>query len=241
MVANLTNLSGDDAVAQALAGGSPQRMGTFRFYFEDERWEWCEQVQRLHGYEPGTVTPTTELVLAHKHPDDRNQIAATLDDIRRTHGAFSTRHRIIDVHGNVHQVVVVANQLVDAAGTVIGTQGFYVEVTPSDREHQETLTIEVAKIVENRAAIEQAKGMLMVVYGINETTAFDLLKWRSQENNAKLRPLAQQIVTEFLALSQKDPHPLRSAYDHILLTAHLRSAGTAPEATTRVVDGRRGP
>jgi PAS fold len=99
----LSKTNGDDTVARALAGGSPQGLGTFRFYFEDERWEWCEQVQRLHGYEPGTVTPTTELVLSHKHPDDRNQIAATLDDIRRTHGPFSTRHRIIDVQGNVHQ------------------------------------------------------------------------------------------------------------------------------------------
>jgi hypothetical protein len=222
MVMNLSNLSSDDPVVQALAGGSPQRMGTFRFYFEEERWEWCEEVQRLHGYEPGTVTPTTELVLAHKHPDDRNQIAATLDDIRRTHGAFSTRHRIIDVQGNVHQVVVVANQLADAAGTVIATQGFYVEVTPSDREHQDTLTAELTKISENRAVIEQAKGMLMVIYGISATTAFNLLKWRSQENNTKLQPLAQQILAEFLTLSQKDPHPLRSAYDHILLTAHLR-------------------
>jgi ANTAR domain/PAS fold len=218
----LSKTNGDDTVARALAGGSPQRMGTFRFYFEDERWEWCEQVQRLHGYEPGTVTPTTELVLSHKHPDDRNQIAATLDDIRRTHGPFSTRHRIIDVQGNVHQVVVVANQLVDAAGVVIGTEGLYIEVTPSDSEHQETLTVEVAKIVENRAAIEQAKGMLMVVYGVNATTAFNVLKWRSQENNAKLRPLAQQIVTEFLVLSQKKAHPLRSAYDNVVLTAHLR-------------------
>jgi AmiR/NasT family two-component response regulator len=95
-------------------------------------------------------------------------------------------------------------------------------VTPSDSEHQETLTVEVAKIVENRAAIEQAKGMLMVVYGVNATTAFNVLKWRSQENNAKLRPLAQQIVTEFLVLSQKKAHPLRSAYDNVVLTAHLR-------------------
>ncbi len=222
MDTTIGKISGDDTVAQALAGGSPQRMGTFRFYFEDERWEWCEQVQRLHGYEPGTVTPTTELVLAHKHPDDRNQIAATIDDIRRTHGAFSTRHRIIDVQGNVHQVIVVANQLVDAAGVVIGTEGFYVEVTPSHHEHQETVTVEVAKIVENRAAIEQAKGMLMVVYGVNETTAFNVLKWRSQESNVKLRPLAQQIVTEFLVLSQKKEHPLRSAYDNVVLTAHVR-------------------
>jgi len=56
------------AVEQALAGGTPQRVGWFRFYFEDQRWEWSEQVQRMHGYQPGTVTPTTELVLAHKHP-----------------------------------------------------------------------------------------------------------------------------------------------------------------------------
>lgn len=44
------------AVEQALAGGTPQRTGWFRFYFEDQRWEWSEQVQRMHGYQPGTVT-----------------------------------------------------------------------------------------------------------------------------------------------------------------------------------------
>jgi len=44
-------------VEQALAGGAAQRAGWFRFYFADQRWEWSEQVQRMHGYEPGTVTP----------------------------------------------------------------------------------------------------------------------------------------------------------------------------------------
>ena len=38
----------------------------------------------MHGYLPGTVTPTTEMVLAHKHPDDYRQIADTLDLIRQT-------------------------------------------------------------------------------------------------------------------------------------------------------------
>ena len=94
----IDGVPGDDTIEQALAGGSPQRVGWFRFYFADERWEWSEQVQRLHGYEPGTVVPTTELVLSHKHPDDYVQVAATLDEIRRTHRTFSTRHRIIDIH-----------------------------------------------------------------------------------------------------------------------------------------------
>ena len=60
----------------ALAGGTPQRVGSFRFFFEDQRWEWSPQVQRMHGYEPGTVEPTTEPVLSHKHPDDYGQFAA---------------------------------------------------------------------------------------------------------------------------------------------------------------------
>ncbi|MFO7163925.1 MAG: PAS domain-containing protein, partial [Mycolicibacterium hassiacum] len=83
----------------ALAGGEPQRVGSFTFYFADERWEWSPQVARMHGFEPGTVEPTAELVLSHKHPDDYRQVAATLDEIRRTSGAFSTRHRIIDTRG----------------------------------------------------------------------------------------------------------------------------------------------
>lgn len=54
--------------AAALTGGTPQRVGWFRFYFDDEQWEWSPEVARLHGYEPDTVEPTTRLVLSHKHP-----------------------------------------------------------------------------------------------------------------------------------------------------------------------------
>src|ERR1700759_5316042 len=80
-------------VERALLGGAPQQVGWFRFHFADQRWEWSEQVQRMHGYEPGSVTPSTELVLAHKHPDDRGQVAATIDQILNNRSSFSTRHR----------------------------------------------------------------------------------------------------------------------------------------------------
>jgi fructose-specific component phosphotransferase system IIB-like protein len=115
----------------------------------------------MHGYEPGTVSPTTRLVLSHKHPDDYGQVAATLDEIKRTASAFSTRHRIIDTRGDVHWVVVVGDQMVDDAGVVIGTDGFYVDVdvTPSITEaREERVTEAVAEIAEARSGIEQAKG-----------------------------------------------------------------------------------
>ena len=80
-------LDGKSPLERALAGGRPQHAGRFRLYFDGEQWEWSPEVQRLHGYEPGTVTPTTTLVLSHKHPEDYEQVAATLDDIRTSRSA----------------------------------------------------------------------------------------------------------------------------------------------------------
>jgi PAS domain S-box-containing protein len=219
-------------VGQAFAG-APQRVGWFRFYFDHQRWEWSEQVQRMHGYKPGTVEPTTELVLAHKHPDDRRQVAETIDDMLHTHRAFSTRHRIIDTSGAVHHVVVVADQLTDHYGAVIGTHGYYVDITPtSDRAQDELITAKVAEISEHRAMIEQAKGMLMLVYGLDPGAAFDLLKWRSQESNVKLRLLAQQIVEDFCAVRDKSIGS-RSAFEHVLLTADARVRRDGGQAAAR--------
>src|ERR1700745_2175277 len=95
---------------------APQRVGAFCFYFDDQRWEWSERVQRMHGYQPGAVTPTTELVLSHKHPEDRAQVAHTLDTIRRTGQPLSSRHRIIDTSGKVRSVIVVGDELRDERG-----------------------------------------------------------------------------------------------------------------------------
>jgi ANTAR domain/PAS fold len=193
------DLNGHSAdLEQALAGGAPQQVGWFRFYFDEQRWEWSEQVQRMHGYEPGSVTPTTELVLSHQHSDDRGQVAATIDDIVNTRKPFSARHRIVDTSGTVHHVIVASDRLYDDQGAVIGTHGFYVDISRvHDHDHEERVTAKLAEIADNRAAIEQAKGMLMLIYSIDEDGAFDLLKWLSQEANVKLRLLAEQIAEDF--------------------------------------------
>ncbi len=213
----------DSSVEQALTGGALQRVGWYRFYFADERWEWSEEVEQIHGYQPGTVTPTTDLVLSHKHPDDYPHIAATLDDIRRAHKPFSTRHRIITVQGDVRDVVVLGERFHDNMGEVIGTQGFYLDVTPTNKQRQESISEAVAEIADSRAAIEQAKGVLMFVYGIGPDAAFDILKWRSQDANVRLRALAEQLVADVLTRNRDEGSPeLRPMFDKLLLTAHER-------------------
>jgi PAS domain S-box-containing protein len=226
-------MSQDSNVELALAGGAPQHFGWYRFYFEDERWEWSPEVARIHGYEPGSVTPTTRLVLSHKHPDDYEEVAATLEDVRRTRRPFSTRHRIITAQGVTREVVVIGERLHDNTGKVVGTQGFYIDVTPSGEARAAIITEAVAEIAEHRAAIEQAKGILMLVYRIQADAAFDLLKWRSQETNVKLRALAEQLIADVRALEYDETVPPRSTFDRLLLTTHqrvrARAASRKPE------------
>ena len=216
------------AVEQAPAGGAPQSVGWFRFSFTGLRWEWSEQVQRMHGYEPGTlVKPTLEQVLSHKHPDDRERVAAGINEMVNTRQGFSTRHRIIDTQGAVHQVIVAGDQFHDESGEVVGIQGFYIDITAEfEDDRQDVITAKVAEIAERRAAIEQAKGMLMLVYRIDDAAAFDLLKWLSQENNIKLQVLARQVAEDFAAVGE-NTLASRTTFDQLLLTAHLRADGVA--------------
>lgn len=85
----------------------------------------------------------------------------------------------------------------------------------------------VREIAEQRAFIEQAKGMLMFIYGLDEHAAFDLLRWQSQQHNVKLRMLAEQVVKDIAELGRRKPLENRLDHDKVLLTAHQRVANVA--------------
>ncbi|MDT5079397.1 MAG: hypothetical protein QOJ80_4034 [Mycobacterium sp.] len=58
--------------------------------------------------------------------------------------------------------------------------------------------------LENRAAIEQAKGMLMALHGIDDGAAFDMLRRESQAKNIRLHVIASDLVER---LSQPNGAP----------------------------------
>jgi ANTAR domain len=109
---------------------------------------------------------------------------------------------------------------------VLGTAGYYIDLTETFDEarfetRQEVLDEALPDLFENRAAIEQAKGVLIAVYRVSADQAFRVLQWRSQETNVKLRALAKQLVNEVVNL----PPPsatVQSQFDHVLLTVHER-------------------
>ena len=201
-------------------------VGAFRFWFVGQRWEWSDEVARMHGYEPGTVEPTTKLLLSHKHPEDRAHVQDLLDYALQSEESFSSRHRFLDTAGKVHDAIVVADRMHDDSGAVVGTAGYYIDLTNTFDEtrhetRQEVLDEALPDLFENRAAIEQAKGVLMYVYRVSADQAFRVLQWRSQQTNVKLRALAKQLLAEVATM----PSPTTAAqnqFDHLLLTVHER-------------------
>ncbi|GAA5072168.1 ANTAR domain-containing protein [Nocardia iowensis] len=83
-----------------------------------------------------------------------------------------------------------------------------------------------------RAVIEQAKGALMLVYGVDAEQAFSMLRRRSQATNTKLRALAAQLIAELPSLDLAPPE-LRAKVDYLLHMAHTHTTdphkGPTPE------------
>src|ERR1700754_704776 len=206
-----------------LGGASePLNVGAFRFWFVGQRWEWSDEVARMHGYEPGTVVPTTELLLSHKHPDDRQHVQDLLDHALHHGGSFSSRHRFLDTSGTEHSVIVMADRMLGEGGAAVGTEGYYLDMTDSfEQVRRDALDHTLPELFAARAAIEQAKGAIMLVYGIDAERAFAVLQWRSQKTNTKLRTLASQIVAELETVTYQ-PDTMRRHFDHLLLTVHER-------------------
>src|SRR6201996_3511042 len=85
-------------------------VGAFRFWFVGQRWEWSDEVARMHGYEPGSVVPTTEILLSHKQAEHRAPVQDLLHGELHSKRSLSSRHRFRATAGNVHDAIVVADR-----------------------------------------------------------------------------------------------------------------------------------
>jgi hypothetical protein len=192
----------------------PGSTGAYSFARASATWTWSEQVFAIFGFTPGDVVPTTDLVLSHQHPEDRADVERLLSDVAETGRPYSCWHRIVDANGDTRQVVAVGAGDFDDDGTLLGVSGLLVDVT---EEVRRTTAREVDEAMElmsqSRPAIEQAKGALMMAYGLDSDDAFLLLRRYSQHVNVKVRDVARNITE---ALPDGDlPLGSRATWDEI--------------------------
>jgi hypothetical protein len=78
------------------------------------------------------------------------------------------------------------------------------------------------EFAKNRAVIEQAKGMLMLLYGVDDQSAFEWLRRQSQNTNVKVRELAAQLVSDGRERGVEATFPSRCIGDKALVAARKR-------------------
>lgn len=169
--------------------------GPFVYTVATAQWWWSDDLYRILGFEPGDVVPTTDLLVRHKHPDDAAVATAMILNAFTSGEPFALWHRIIDAKMRTRFVVSVGDGVRDDAGELVEVRGYMVDVTGSKRSQTAREIDEaVRRSAESRGGIEQAKGVIMATLGVGPDDAFARLKKRSQNENVKIRDLAQLLL-----------------------------------------------
>ena len=117
-------------------GTQPRDHGRFRWEIHRGTSVWSDSVYRRYGYEPGDVVPSPALSLGHKHPDDLHGCVDALHAGMLADRLIVHEHRVVDVHGAVSPVVMVARGSRDGGGRVRTLYGFLLPLgaAPDSRD-----------------------------------------------------------------------------------------------------------
>ena len=84
------------AAVTALAGSTTETVGQFSYDVPTDSWRWSSTLYTIHGFTPGEIVPTTALMMAHQHPDDRPGAVELIKAALTAGKPFCSRHRILD-------------------------------------------------------------------------------------------------------------------------------------------------
>jgi len=153
----------------------------------------------IHGMETGDVVPTLDVMLRHVHPEDRERVLEVIERQAAAGEPFGCQYRLLTLSGAERTVTLTGSSMelpTDPAGAAAtGVTGFLVDVTAAQRDlvaHH--VNAELTQALQSHAVIDQAKGVFMLGYGVDEDAAFELLRWGSQQRNVRLLTLARRLV-----------------------------------------------
>jgi hypothetical protein len=190
-----------------------QVAGRYRYDRSSGDWWWSPEMFTVHGLPPHAAVPCTELLLQQLHPDDRTRVLEAITTACSVGRPFSLETRVR--RGDAERAVVLMGEPdLDPAGGVRGVEGLCVDITdgrPAMADQVRALQTEVTQMraaMASRAAIEQAKGILMLLTCCGDQVAFDLLAHISSHTHRKVRDVAVSI-TESAAGHTRLPDDVR--------------------------------
>ena len=94
-------------------------IGSWEWDVHANRVTWSAELYRIYGTEPDTFEPTFETYVERVHPDDRERVAAAVQEALASRSAFAFEERIVRPDGSVRYL--------RSEGRVVTTQEGEVE------------------------------------------------------------------------------------------------------------------
>lgn len=215
----------------------------------------------IFGYPAASVTPSWNLIISHIPAEDRAVAQAAYELARTRTGPFSWSHRIHA--GDATRSILILGEICasegensinpaalrssdqsdhDRGATDLFMAGYVIDLTELRIEGARGAPNDaVQSSAQQRAVIEQAKGVLMLTVGLNADAAFALLVWHSQHSNRKVHAIAADLLAH-LRQDGLSGNGLRRAIDRIItkgVTPKKRPTLASPAATSNAPPSAR--
>src|SRR5262245_5022005 len=110
----------EEEVALAHAGLAAAQevahLGSWEWDIDRDRVTWSDELYRIYGFEPQSVSVSYAWYLEHVHPEDRERVRERIEQAYADRGPFSFEHRTVLQDGTVRTLRERGDVLVDDTG-----------------------------------------------------------------------------------------------------------------------------
>jgi PAS domain S-box-containing protein len=148
-------------------------IGSWEWTPERGRLRWSDNLFRIFGLRPGEIAPSHDHVFANCHPDDRQRLEQTWEELRETGPYRDLRYRYVWPDGTVRHLTSTVVSATPAGGRMRTMTGTVQDVT---EQHQAELELAARFGVSDALAGWEAgaRGARRLVRDLAEALEFDL-------------------------------------------------------------------
>jgi PAS domain S-box-containing protein len=104
-------------------------IGSWEWTVGDNREWWSDELYRICGYEPNSLSPTFDTFARMLHPDDSERVAALIQQAFKDRLPFNFEHRIVRPSGECRTLMARCHVVVNEAGVVVRMVGTAQDIT----------------------------------------------------------------------------------------------------------------
>ena len=157
---------------------------------------WSIGTQRWRGYfgfDPGTYDGTYEAYLLAIHPEDRDEVEATVRRSLSTGGRHRVEHRVVWPDGSLHWIEGWGRALLDVAGRSVGLVGVSHDVTERRRDEFRLRQLQKVTSALGRARTVREVGRVAVDEVLAATDALASTLLLVDHDNAEIRLIESSL------------------------------------------------